>query len=138
MARWSSGLRLRPLTPATAVRIRYGSPLVFHAVAWCWHCICSVQYSSLAQSVEHAAVNRRVVGSSPTGGATSEQSSLCSDFFIFLISKQATRPLAPPFLPRGAFLSVISLRSAKYLRPTFGRLSYEGMMSYLDFFPGFW
>ena len=26
MARWSSGLRLRPLTPATAVRIRYGSP----------------------------------------------------------------------------------------------------------------
>ena len=27
MARWSSGLRLRPLTPATAVRIRYGSPL---------------------------------------------------------------------------------------------------------------
>ena len=27
-------------------------------------------YSSLAQSVEHAAVNRRVVGSSPTGGAT--------------------------------------------------------------------
>ena len=27
------------------------------------------QYSSLAQSVEHAAVNRRVVGSSPTRGA---------------------------------------------------------------------
>ena len=27
------------------------------------------QYSSLAQSVEHAAVNRGVVGSSPTGGA---------------------------------------------------------------------
>ena len=26
MARWSSGLRLRPLTPATAVRICYGSP----------------------------------------------------------------------------------------------------------------
>ena len=26
-------------------------------------------YSSIAQSVEHAAVNRRVVGSSPTGGA---------------------------------------------------------------------
>ena len=26
VARWSSGLRLRPLTPATAVRIRYGSP----------------------------------------------------------------------------------------------------------------
>ena len=28
-------------------------------------------YSSLAQLVEHAAVNRRVVGSSPTGGAKS-------------------------------------------------------------------
>ena len=27
MARWSSGLRLRPLTPATWVRIPYGSPL---------------------------------------------------------------------------------------------------------------
>ena len=27
------------------------------------------KYSSLAQSVEHAAVNRSVVGSSPTGGA---------------------------------------------------------------------
>ena len=26
MARWSSGLRLRPLTPATGVRIPYGSP----------------------------------------------------------------------------------------------------------------
>lgn len=29
----------------------------------------ALQYSSLAQLVEHAAVNRRVVGSSPTGGA---------------------------------------------------------------------
>ena len=28
-----------------------------------------LKYSSLAQSVEHAAVNRSVVGSSPTGGA---------------------------------------------------------------------
>ena len=28
VARWSSGLRLRPLTPATAVRIRYGSPFL--------------------------------------------------------------------------------------------------------------
>ena len=26
VARWSSGLRLRPLTPATWVRIPYGSP----------------------------------------------------------------------------------------------------------------
>ena len=30
-------------------------------------------YSSLAQSVEHAAVNRRVVGSSPTWGAYREE-----------------------------------------------------------------
>ena len=29
MARWSSGLRLRPLTPATRVRISYGSPVKF-------------------------------------------------------------------------------------------------------------
>ena len=29
----------------------------------------SFVYASLAQSVEHAAVNRGVVGSSPTGGA---------------------------------------------------------------------
>ena len=31
------------------------------------------EYSSLAQSVEHAAVNRRVVGSSPTGGVKSRE-----------------------------------------------------------------
>ena len=41
--------------------------------AWFRFCICSFEgtmneYSSLAQSVEHAAVNRSVVGSSPTGG----------------------------------------------------------------------
>ena len=46
-------LRQRPLTPLTWVRFPHGSP----------------KYSSLAQLVEHAAVNRRVVGSSPTGGA---------------------------------------------------------------------
>ena len=39
-------------------------------------------YSSLAQSVEHAAVNRRVVGSSPTGGATSERTKVRSDFSL--------------------------------------------------------
>ena len=39
--------------------------------------LCNVYiYSSIAQSVEHAAVNRRVVGSSPTGGAISEALSL--------------------------------------------------------------
>ena len=39
-------------------------------------------YSSLAQLVEHAAVNRRVVGSSPTGGATAEQSLSLFCFFV--------------------------------------------------------
>ena len=31
--------------------------------------VLKVQYSSIAQSVEHSAVNRSVVGSSPTWGA---------------------------------------------------------------------
>ena len=31
--------------------------------------VVTIKYSSLAQSVEHSAVNRSVVGSSPTGGA---------------------------------------------------------------------
>ena len=51
--------------------------------------------------VEHAAVNRRVVGSSPTGGATSEQSSLCSDF-VFQEKKRRIFDFLgndmPPFL----------------------------------------
>ena len=42
--------------------------------------VCSFEganlYSSLAQSVEHAAVNRSVVGSSPTGGVFGN---VCSD-----------------------------------------------------------
>ena len=39
---------------------------------------CRHKYSSLAQLVEHAAVNRRVVGSSPTGGARKETSKTAS------------------------------------------------------------
>ena len=39
--------------------------------------VCSFEganlYSSLAQSVEHAAVNRSVVGSSPTGGVEAQR-----------------------------------------------------------------
>ncbi len=126
VARWSSGLRLRPLTPATGVRIPYGSPLLQSHASFCrsgftpfpiylvgaysgevppvpipntavkltcaydtWRVTAwenrsaptppcgSVTpswgnwsiYSSIAQLVEHAAVNRRVVGSSPTWGA---------------------------------------------------------------------
>ena len=49
------------------------------------------KYSSLAQSVEHSAVNRSVVGSSPTGGAEpfsgSALFSRVSGFFLFQISK---------------------------------------------------
>ena len=46
-----------------------------------------MKYSSLAQQVEHAAVNRRVVGSSPTGGAKSKQSEhrKCSDCLLIKI-----------------------------------------------------
>ena len=51
------------------------------------------QYSSIAQSVEHAAVNRVVVGSSPTWGATSERTSLRSDF-----SLRKNQSHAPSFL----------------------------------------
>ena len=34
VARWSSGLRLRPLTPATWVRIPYGSPFLKNCILW--------------------------------------------------------------------------------------------------------
>ena len=34
-----------------------------------WHYVKPFDFASLAQQVEHAAVNRRVVGSNPTGGA---------------------------------------------------------------------
>ena len=52
-----------------------------------------IKYSSIAQLVEHSAVNRRVVGSSPTGGATSEQVLLVP---IFLSKKSITRSTVPP------------------------------------------
>ena len=43
----------------------------------------TLSHSSIAQSVEHAAVNRRVVGSSPTWGAkNTEYTFVCSVFFI--------------------------------------------------------
>ena len=43
------------------------------------------EYSSLAQSVEHAAVNRVVVGSSPTRGAKKRKTTQ-SVVFLFLLS----------------------------------------------------
>ena len=52
--------------------------------------VCSFEganlYSSLAQSVEHAAVNRSVVGSSPTGGA--KKSSTDRKDLCFLLGMQ--------------------------------------------------
>ena len=44
------------------------------------------QHSSLAQSAEHAAVNRSVVGSSPTGGAKREKSEIIANRRWFRIS----------------------------------------------------
>ena len=131
MARWSSGLRLRPLTPATRVRISYGSPKgikretalyilvgvhydegppvpipntvvkliraenTWRAASWKDRSAptqitgllkqAGETYSSIAQSVEHAAVNRRVVGSSPTWGAK-KTDTLCVSVFFFFFS----------------------------------------------------
>ena len=49
-----------------------------------------IKYSSLAQSVEHAAVNRRVVGSSPTRGAREcDRKAICEMFpIIFILSEK--------------------------------------------------
>lgn len=48
-------------------------------------------YSSIAQSVEHATVNRRVVGSSPTWGA--REKSECSSIRIFYVFGLGKSPL---------------------------------------------
>ena len=50
-------------------------------------------YSSLAQSVEHAAVNRGVVGSSPTGGANMRAAAGAAAR-VFSIRDQTLGPLA--------------------------------------------
>ena len=42
-----------------------------------------IKYSSLAQSVEHSAVNRSVVGSSPTGGALESRKCLHLRDFLY-------------------------------------------------------
>ena len=44
----------------------------------------TIKYSSLAQSVEHSAVNRSVVGSSPTGGAHKARKFNVYGFYLFL------------------------------------------------------
>ena len=64
-------------------------------------------YSSLAQSVEHAAVNRRVVGSSPTGGAKKIKTiARWSLFFCFHLA--ASNQL--PCVSTDAFAAVIRRR----------------------------
>ena len=52
-------------------------------------------YSSIAQSVEHAAVNRRVVGSSPTWGAK-EKESLLRFLFSFCLKRAEKGKSADP------------------------------------------
>ena len=47
-----------------------------------------LRYSSLAQSVEHAAVNRSVVGSSPTGGVF-----LYIEIFLYKVSGSLVKRL---------------------------------------------
>ena len=60
----------------------------------CQH-VCSFEganlYSSLAQSVEHAAVNRSVVGSSPTGGV------LGNEYLKFNLWLHGQAVKTPPF-----------------------------------------
>ena len=58
-------------------------------------------YSSLAQLVEHAAVNRRVVGSSPTGGAMlTGPCQSCVDAALFLCFTAATKSIFGKTLKR--------------------------------------
>ena len=45
-------------------------------------------YSSIAQSVEHAAVNRRVVGSSPTWGAKRKGIAFAVPFFFLFMDAE--------------------------------------------------
>ncbi len=47
------------------------------------HFVCVKAFASLAQSVEHAAVNRRVVGSSPTWGAKGKPRNICCEAFLY-------------------------------------------------------
>ena len=55
----------------------------------------SARYSSIAQLVEHAAVNRRVVGSSPTWGAKEKPIRFCVSAFLSLFIDSNQRQAAP-------------------------------------------
>ena len=56
-----------------------------------------IKYSSLAQSVEHSAVNRSVVGSSPTGGAHKARKFNVYGFYLFPRATSQADMLACPF-----------------------------------------
>ena len=57
----------------------------------------TIKYSSLAQSVEHSAVNRSVVGSSPTGGAHKARKFNVYGFYLFPRATSQADMLACPF-----------------------------------------
>ena len=81
-----------------------------HEMAQSAYPIRGITYSSIAQLVEHAAVNRRVVGSSPTGGATTEQAIyrlLC----LFIQKSGFTHADAPPLLQKVTFASATRLQT---------------------------
>ena len=56
----------------------------------------TIKYSSLAQSVEHSAVNRSVVGSSPTGGAHKARKFNVYGFYLFPRAMSQADMLACP------------------------------------------
>ena len=68
----------------------------------------AIPFASLAQSVEHAAVNRRVVGSSPTGGAKKSNHPIGWLFCFVSINKQNVNNRRAGF---GGFESIKSLES---------------------------
>ena len=69
------------VSPAFQDILFFVVPVLFHH--WEPHIIFSL-HSSIAQSVEHAAVNRRVVGSSPTWGASKTPCSFNKEFFNYI------------------------------------------------------
>ena len=71
MAQWLSWLERRPVTAEVESSSLFW--VVYFQMKVNENLFAFQEYSSLAQSVEHAAVNRSVVGSSPTGGAWKEK-----------------------------------------------------------------
>ena len=107
-------LRLRPLTPATGVRFPHGSPKT------CNRRPCSQRHRSiyinayLAQSVEHAAVNRRVVGSSPTVGARKKLLEISQGVFLMIFALRQMMSVSPNELANIA--SFLAYTNTSYLR----------------------